>query len=116
MISICHFRCHNGYKGDRCNKLDGVAVDLRTLLATISIVLSLLILCVIVITFLYVKKVEAEDNQKLLKNEQIIPMDDLNNNYNYYDNKIDIRNMPKHSVQQDIILEETSDAENITDF
>lgn len=49
----------------------------------------------------------------------MIAMDNVNHNYyesNYYDNKIDIRNMVRHSVQNDVIPEEISDNENVTDF
>lgn len=61
-------------------------------------------------------RVECEDELRLLKNEQMIPMDDVNNN-SYYQDRIDIRNMPRHSVQQDVIEEEElTDDENVTDF
>ena len=56
-------------------------------------------------------RVESEDKQKLLKNKQI-PMEDAND----HRNRIDIRNMPTHSMYDDEFGLELSDTENITDF
>ena len=66
-------------------------------------------------SFFPAPRVECEIKLGLLQNEQTIPMDDISS---YYEDRIDIRNMPKHSVQHDVIEEEelTDDDEHITDF
>lgn len=49
-------RCHDGYKGEYCTFRDNKMVNLRSLLATVSILLPLCILVVVVLTYIYVKK------------------------------------------------------------